>query len=623
MLVSRLSRALQGAILSSIAVTSWAADSLVAKQLAGPVEEFATMAAIDPAAHAIYSKSALIPIAASKQGMWQASIPVDGDSPSALLIGAQNWSLAVGDADLSRGASPLRGEASDLALDGASVSGMRYDLGAISAGNYQFQVSANAGEKGFLLLEGASDTQLMSYVAERTQTTGESVTVIARLSGGKLQRASLELTDPKGERTSAPMFDDGLHQDGSAGDGVFAAQFNAEQSGIYVASTLAFGTDDKSQEIVRSAEHVIPIVADSIDVAAGASIAQSKDGRLSIRVPVQVENSAQHYRGYAQVWGRDARGADLAIAWVGGMVQANDGAVEFGLDSRWIEKAGASGPFTLRELRLEDPDHFVSLETISQLDLNGEIKLSSSRKASNIVVDDLMRMGPMPEAINAERGVGTRLLLVHGYCSGAVWPAANFSNASTFLDANQNRSHDQFARLISTFGNTWNSYGIVAHSQGGAAALHLYNYYWSGLDRATGARLIQSVGTPYKGTNLAGVLAALGGIFGVGCGTNTDLTYSGAASWLAGISTASRGKVNYYTTSFKQTGFFTNDYCNFASDLVLSDPEDGTTEVANGQLSGGVNRGSVTGQCHTDGMRDPAQYRDAGRNGVMSSNAAR
>jgi hypothetical protein len=155
------------------------------------------------------------------------------------------------------------------------------------------------------------------------------------------------------------------------------------------------------------------------------------------------------------------------------------------------------------------------------------------------------------------------------------------------------------------------------------ASLHLYNYYWSGLDNAIGSRLIQSVGTPYKGTNLAGVLAALGGIFGVGCGSNTDLTYTGAANWLAGISTASRAKVNYHTTSFKLTNWWTNDYCNFASDLVLGDPEDGTTEQANGQLSGGVNRGHVTGQCHTDGMRDPAQYRDAGRNSTMNANAAR
>ena len=135
--------------------------------------------------------------------------------------------------------------------------------------------------------------------------------------------------------------------------------------------------------------------------------------------------------------------------------------------------------------------------------------------------------------------------------------------------------------------------------------------------------MIQSVGTPYQGTNLAGILATLGSWFGAGCGTNANLSYSGAASWMAGIPTASRAKVNYYTTSFRLTNWWTNDYCHSATDLVLSDPEDGTTEQAYGQLPGASNRGHVTGQCHTSGMRDPAQTADTARNASMSTNAAR
>ena len=34
-------------------------------------------------------------------------------------------------------------------------------------------------------------------------------------------------------------------------------------------------------------------------------------------------------------------------------------------------------------------------------------------------------------------------------------------------------------------------------------------------------------------------------------------------------------------------------------------------------------RGHTAGQCHTSGMRDPAQTQDAGRNATMNSNAAR
>ena len=104
---------------------------------------------------------------------------------------------------------------------------------------------------------------------------------------------------------------------------------------------------------------------------------------------------------------------------------------------------------------------------------------------------------------------------MHGYCSSDVWGPVQyqFSDSDVFHDLEENRSHDQFANEIINFGSQYNSYGIVAHSQGGAASLHLYTYYWSGLDYASnGSRLIQSVGTPYQGTPLAGKLAALGDI---------------------------------------------------------------------------------------------------------------
>ncbi|MCB1034776.1 MAG: conditioned medium factor, partial [Acidobacteria bacterium] len=163
---------------------------------------------------------------------------------------------------------------------------------------------------------------------------------------------------------------------------------------------------------------------------------------------------------------------------------------------------------------------------------------------------------------------------------------------------------------------------IVAHSQGGAASLHLYTYYWSGLDNASGPRLIQSVGTPYQGTSLAGNLAILGQIFGAGCGTNYDLTYDGASAWLSNIPTWARNQVWYHTTSFTDR-WWAYDYCNLATDLFLSDPEDGVVEKSKGQLSSGHNLGHKTGWCHTDGMRDPSQVRDSSRNSNMNANAAR
>lgn len=123
--------------------------------------------------------------------------------------------------------------------------------------------------------------------------------------------------------------------------------------------------------------------------------------------------------------------------------------------------------------------------------------------------------------------------------------------------------------------------------------------------------------------DLSGILAILGSWFGIACGYNSSLTCSGASCWLAGLPNRARVQVNNYATSFRFTNWWTNDYCQFAADLALTDPDDGTTEQANAQLSGGINRGHVTGQCHTSGMRDRAPYLDAGRNATMNSNAAR
>jgi len=221
-------------------------------------------------------------------------------------------------------------------------------------------------------------------------------------------------------------------------------------------------------------------------------------------------------------------------------------------------------------------------------------------------------------------------ILVHGYCASAnPFPIGQFDNATAFSDPDttnptaSNWSHDEFARKIDHFADSQGIHGcgIIAHSQGGAAALHLYTYYWSCLDYSTsGSRMIQSVGTPYQGTSLAGSLAAIGDIFGAGCGTNDDLTYSGASTWLWGIPSWAKSKVHYFTTSFTDK-WWRYDYCHLATDLLLGDPEDGTTEKSKGQLSGATNRGHKAGYCHSSGMRDPPQTQDSSRNADMNANA--
>lgn len=638
----RLSVALASAL--ALVSTSALASGLVPKQLAGPPEEFSAMQPADPASAAVISKSALIPLqfAPGKSGAlgWSGRLPVENGRARFLLLAAPGTEPEVrlrhpNGGDWQSAKSLARSaKSAELALEGAGVPGQYYAFEGLGDGDWSLELQAkDAAAPVFLLIEGNPDVELVSYPTHRQHKVGVTQQVVAMLAqsegegpaelgGVELAKASLRLTAPDGSVRQLPMFDDGLHGDAKAGDGIYGARFDVASAGAWTAQVQVEGVDKAGRSVLRSAEHLIPVIDDSLSLAGAPQVQKSGAGRFAVSLPVLAAKSEGHYRAYAEVWGHDADGAPRPIAWIGGISELKQGGLSMHLDQRWIARAGAQGPYSLRKLRIEDADHFIPL--LEQAEMPLPLPASRIKAAPGLAIDEGMLMGPRPALPElASKGVGSRLLLVHGYCSTAVWPTSNFSNASTFLDANKNRSHDQFARLIRDYGATWNSFGVVAHSQGGAASLHLYTYYWSGLDNAGSGRLIQSVGTPYQGTNLAGVIAAIGGFFGVQCGSNDNMTYSGASAWLSGIPSWARSKVNYYTTGFRSTYWWVNDYCNFAADLVLSDPEDGTTERAYGQLSGASNRGHTSGQCHVDGMRDPAQYRDASRNSTMNSNAAR
>lgn len=617
------------------------ADDLLAKQLAGPPEEFSAMQRPAIADAPILSKSAVLPIELNSASGWSTALPAENGRLKFAVVnpGAAPLDLNLqGPNGQQISAAQLRTQSKRSGINegGVNLPAELYEINVGGSGEWRLSATGNSKSagRGMLIVEGSESEMLASWPAGGSQKAQQSMFIAAsllsddlvdRVAGkrfGRLTEAKLVITSPNGLRSEVPMFDDGMHGDGLAGDGVFGGKFVPKQAGSYLAQVVANGRGGAGNAVLRTAEHVVPVVDSDLQLGdAGVSVSKSGQQRVQISLPVSTAKSTGHYRTFAEVWGHDAAGNSVPVAWIGGMTALSKGKLNLSLDQRWLSRSGAGAPFELRNLRIEDADHFVVLADAQKMHL--PLQQSASKAQTRVEINDEMRMGPRPANLDLAKGTGSRLLLVHGYCSGGVWPTSHFSSASTFLDANQNRSHDQFAQLIKSFGNTWNSYGIVAHSQGGAAALHLYTYYWSGLDNAGSGRLIQSVGTPYQGTNLAGILASLGSWFGVGCGTNDNLSYSGASAWLSGIPTSSRAKVNFYTTAFKSTNWWTNDYCNFATDLVLSDPEDGTTEKAKGQLSGGVNRGHTSGQCHTAGMRDPAQYQDSSRNSVMNSNAAR
>jgi len=217
-------------------------------------------------------------------------------------------------------------------------------------------------------------------------------------------------------------------------------------------------------------------------------------------------------------------------------------------------------------------------------------------------------------------------MLVHGYCAGAnEFPPSQFTNPYIFKDFKKSRSNDAFSLIIKQHGDQFASFSIVGHSQAGLASLHLLSYYWSAFDMADAAngRLIQTVGSPFQGTSLAGFLADLGAVFGLGCGSNYDLSRAGAANWLAKIPIHARKDVYFYTTQYDDYWWLLSNNCVTASNLILNKPNDGTTERKFAELPGATAAGHKKAWCHTNGMKYPPQCTDAARNKEMNERAAR
>ncbi len=621
------------------------------KSLAGTVEEIPAMRLPNPSALGTRSKSAMFPISAGAD-LQEIEIPVDSTENFRLMIlspnaKALNLRVALPREDFfdvrSEGfARQVRVTDTTYGLDGNQFPAEIFSFDSLKTGIVRVQIEkpknlVSSGEIiGYLVASSDSPYRLYSYINTLQTTVGREIGIVSSLFNykensedaqptalsGNIRDARVSITAPNGERLEFPMSDNGT--------GEFISKFTPQIAGRYTAQIFSKGTISDGSEFVRSSELTFEVAAARADIKSNVRATRIDDLRWRIDLPVSGIKTGEKVIVHAEIWGRNADGSEIPVSWLGGMtigesVSKRETAVSITLDSRWLAQSADAKSFVLKNIRIQNPDNSVVLGAAESLTLSGVYATDLAKSFAGIITDE-MRQGVRPVKTTSD-AVGGKLMLVHGYCSGDAWGAAaaagQFTNYVKFLDLNKNRSHDQFANLIKNFGASLPSFGIVAHSQGGAASLHLYTYYWSGLDYATGGtRLIQSVGTPYQGTALAGNLALLGQIFGAGCGSNNDLTYGGAAAWLANIPAWARAKVSYHTTSFTDV-WYRYDYCNIATDPFLSDPDDGVVERAYAQLSGAVNLGHKTGWCHTGGMRDPSQTADASRNSNMNANAAR
>jgi hypothetical protein len=616
---------------SLLVVAGWtavcAAGPVGVKQVAAPPADILSGVVVPPELEelGVLSRTALMPVRreiGAPDAAWVIPFHAhDARRVSVVMLGRQGWHAELSDGDgglvfsaasdrpaAQAGTEVVRLDARLPAILG-DADATRLDLPGRVGGPMTLTVTGDVAQ-GFVLIDPGADVTLYTHPTTLRRVVGQPYGLQPWMDNARITRATADIRDPGGVTRTIDADADGV------------LRFTPRVPGAHAVRVEVTGETDAGLPITLTTQHLahaaMPAPLD------GPVQTTEANGVLTITLP----GASQRTITAAEVWGLKD-GVPTPVCW---LARVCDGERTLALDLRWVALAGVDlSTLELRRVRSHDTESYSmvgDLERVTLPPVRGPLPAAPQAPTPDMLtgrpgvmtVESSLVDGAAPRSVLP----GHRLFLIHGYCSGGnPFPLSHFTGAvATFADPDQNRTHDAFAQTLLAQGAPMKSYGVVGHSQGGNAALHLSTFYWSGLDWAQGERLIQGVGVPFQGTPLAGDAAVLGAIFGTGCGSNADLDPAGAAAWLSLIPSSARAKVWYWTTAFEDRPF-SFDFCNFISDLLLSDPEDGVVERSRGQLPGGNNMGHVEGWCHTTGMRDPAQTTDAARNSQMNQRAAR
>jgi len=644
------------------------------KHLAGPPDEFSLHQLPPPSTGALSSTSALIPIQfeTMKEGevkeplIWQKALPVDSDTLftiSFISPFSDDLSLTLKDPDgldvdlsnASPGTFPIGDGGTEIPVTNFIITKPkpgRYTV-TIEPKTNNIQLKRKLSEPtndGYLIWFNESPFILFTHLNSYSLEIGEKVGLVSRVShstSNNFSGSSLP-SALTGLRVSAELVmhlpdDSEIHesmQEENA-DGIFSASIRASQSGQHRTQALFYGVLPNNREFVRSTQHLMTIVPSLSLSGTARAVKSSVDNRILVKLGVHGPDTLSTFRAYSEVWGVNDLNEEVPVCWIGGLtnIDANS-ELELELDLNWLAMANAKLPLTLRSVTVQN------IDTAAPVALVATIPLYVPRLVA-LHINNVKRKMDVPTQITEEMRNGIRppeykesklneanatkagnLVLLHGYCSSdnpfQILARQDFTNGHYFLNPKASISHDQFAQLVHKWAANLGKYAGIGHSQGGCVLVHLQNYYWSGLDfpSTAGNRLIQTVGSPYRGCGAAGTAASFAKLFGIGCGRNDDLTRDGATLWLAGITLETRKKAYYFTTTY-QLNRALGDWCNLPMNAVLAWPNDGTAELDYAQLPGGTNMGNTEKWCHISNMKYPNQIGDHSRNINMNANAAR
>ena len=598
------------------------------KDIAAPPSDITTgrVRMPDPTSCAMSSCTALLPfdeVSRLERGDGKALVALMADD-------VESWSLKlVVDSDVPAVQGELQGTG-PLMRDGlARVAVLGPELKSV-------EIRIDAPRKdaiGWVLLaDGREDIRLRSHFESHAFLVGSPLIVHAGVDGAELLDGVVHLRSPSGGSVASVL----AREEDSEG----SALLELTAPGDWTVRTVVRVRDEEGVERIRTTQQLIRVERSEVTLAGEIAVEQAEDDRIELAIPISMLGAgeiaqARRVAVGCEIWGRrNGEGTEVPVCWVARMheldPEGGDGVLHLRFDPRWISLADVEpGSLSLRELRIQSAGSFVPFvhEASPSFMLEGEI-----------LVPTEMPIKPVREMLAGHSGstvgglesdsmmspAGHVMVVSHGYCNWSQpWPENDFTgDVEFFIDLNQNLTHDEFALRLEAFGRSFKSMGITGHSQGGNASAHLYTFYWSSLDWATGPRKIQALGTPWLGTSLASNIAVLGQIFGVGCGPNFDMTYDGSELWISWIPTWVREETWYWTTSFEE---FPNwyDYCQIISDVLLLDPDDGVVEQWAGQLEGANNGGHKEAWCHYFYMRDPPHFTDAVRNAELNAESAR
>ena len=601
----------------------------------------------DPAAIGRPFGHAMIPVEFDALGNWRQTIPIPTSQHLSLVpIGhdCHEWEFQVTDPNGEEDGPDWRRTAGDM-QPFLPQEAIRLDVRSPSAGDWEIAISNGDPDTfGYLLIRDRSGVALQMHPTSYASIVSEPKTV----------RVSLAPVDAKGDPLLDAMeaYSEGLEiteatmsWHGTEGlierrpmdrSGPWLEQsFTPVESGPHECRIQVEGVDSQGHRFLRTGIHHF-YAEDAVEITQ-ITTRELDEERLAIDLMLTNAIDRPTLLIGSEVWSLGTGGMQPRC-WIGGICPVRNGKATLVLDRRWLTTEGGNGEsLTLRSLRIASPHAARPLLASGQVEsiLLGDTNVPQEIDLDSSIVHS-MRHGKgdsssfsvsrrsLSQPSRSDRYGGHNLMLSHGYCSDAdSWNPTDFSgDVAEYINMFQNFSHDQFAQDFIAFGSQYKSYGIVGHSQGGNAAVHLYTFYWSGLDWAGEGRLIQCLGTPFSGTSLAGNLSILGELFGFGCGVNYDLTYDGAAEWLSYIPTSTRQNTWTWTSTVEDQ-WWSYDYCHFLTDLVLWDPDDGVVENSEGDLDGANNMGTTIGWCHIKNMTEPREVDDTDRSSEMDAEAAR